>query len=214
MPRKGAILHVGELYGRLTLREPTKIRRDNGWVCDCACGSECRVSTSNLAHGHIRSCGCLLRETTIKRSTTHGCAGRGGVSPEYVSWAMAKTRCFNPHFPAYRLYGGRGITMCERWASSFQNFLSDMGPCPSGLTLERKDNDGNYEPVNCRWATRYEQSQNRQNSRLVEYRGVKQTISQWARSLGIKHRASLHKDVIRKGRSIQEVIIRRGIHFL
>ena len=121
--------------------------------CLCDCGGRKVVVQYNLTSGHVRSCGCLQRERRIK----HGMSS----SPEYVAWLNMRDRCFKEQDPNYKNYGGRGITVCDRWKDSFQNFYEDMGPRPSGLTLERVDNNGNYEPNNCEWATRAAQLSNR-----------------------------------------------------
>ena len=99
----------------------------------------------------------------------HGEARRSGSSREYRAWGSMKARCFNPKATGYKNYGGRGITVCKRWLHSYANFLADMGRCPAGLTLERKNNDGNYTPKNCKWATRSEQMANR---RKMKWRTV------------------------------------------
>jgi hypothetical protein len=117
----------------------------------------------------------------------HGHSGGKGKrrSGTYSSWRDAKARCFNQSHRTYTLYGGRGITMCDRWRTSFAAFLADMGECPPGLTLDRIDNNGNYQPGNCRWATRHEQQQNRRDNRLVELDGVHMTLTEAADRFGL-----------------------------
>lgn len=121
-----------------------------------------------------------------QNSLKHGFARRNGKTLEYRIWIALRTRCNNPKSTAYRLWGGRGIKVCERW-NSFRNFLEDMGPIPTPQhTIDRfPNNDGDYEPGNCRWATRAEQNGNRRNNRILELNGVKKTGAQWARDLGI-----------------------------
>jgi hypothetical protein len=117
-------------------------------------------------------------------TTTHGhCIG--GWSPEYSVWQAAKKRISNPNSKYYERYGGRGISMCARWFNSFENFLKDMGPRPDGYCLERIDNDGNYEPGNCKWATRLEQLNNTSINRRFTFQGQDRTFSEWARILGV-----------------------------
>lgn len=102
----------------------------------------------------------------------------------YQSWSDMKQRCLNPRLPCYHNYGGRGITICARWLESFQNFFDDMGEKPEGKTLERINNNGNYEPSNCKWATRAEQRRNCRDTRMITINGRTQTIKDWAKELG------------------------------
>lgn len=105
-------------------------------------------------------------------------------TPAYRSWKAMRTRCFNTNAADYPRYGGKGITVCERW-DSFRSFLADMGERPDGYTLERVDNDENYEPANCKWASRKEQARNRSHNRIIEYQGERKTVSEWAEANGL-----------------------------
>ncbi len=120
------------------------------------------------------------------RNYRHGHKWAGGASPEYISWRGMNARCKNKGDPNYVKYGGRGIKVCDRWRASFINFLEDMGlkPEPS-MSIERKDNDGDYEPSNCRWATTQEQANNRRSSVFIELNGKRQTVAEWSRETGI-----------------------------
>lgn len=129
----------------------------------------------------------------------------------HSSWVHMKTRCLNPRDDRYESYGGRGITVCERWLHSFENFFADMGARPNGTTLERKNNDGSYEPSNCKWATAFEQQSNTRRTVILEFQGERRTMSQWARHLDIKISTLMLR--LRRGwsveRALSEVVIKR-----
>lgn len=148
-------------FGRLSVLERSGTSGDGKtlWLCRCDCGEEIIARGNQLRKGQIRSCGCLK----IERLTTHGLSKRA----EYHVWEYMIQRCTNPKCRDFPLYGGRGILVCERW-KKFADFYSDMGPRPSDdLTIDRIDNDGNYEPGNCRWTTQKVQKRNFRRSRLI-----------------------------------------------
>jgi len=170
---------TGQKFNRLTALRPTEKRyqRQIIWLFRCDCG-ELKESTVYLARsGEVKSCGCLRREkASINGKITgkingklflrHGHATRNGKSPTYNTWASMIKRCTNPNYKEFRYYGGRGVAVCERWRK-FKNFLADMGVRPEGRTLDRIDNNGNYEPSNCRWARAKQQSRNRRNITII-----------------------------------------------
>lgn len=151
----------GQRFGRLVVIGPApQIDKNSRWQCRCDCGGMIACRPSHLKNGNIQSCGCLALEKQRERLTTHG----RSLSPLYARWIGMLTRCLYPATRGYRHYGGRGITVCERWRT-FENFLADMGEPPGpGYSLDRINVNGNYEPGNVRWATAKEQAANSRRS--------------------------------------------------
>lgn len=174
---------AGQRFGRLVaiaLSEPDTKNRRRMWRCACDCGETVYSCAGALRAGQSQSCGCLQRDVARQRSTTHG----GYKSKLYRIWFAMLARCENETDPAYRNYGARGITVCERW-HDFSNFRADMGEKPPRMTLERNDNDGPYRPDNCRWATYTEQQNNKRTNVRITIDGRTQTCKQWAVEFGI-----------------------------
>lgn len=199
---------TGKRFGRLVVirREGYKRRgkvNKVAWLCECDCGTRKVIVGEDLRTGITKGCGCLESKNRLElreRSKTHGMTG----SDEYKIWAGMIQRCVNPKRDRYASYGGRGIKVCERWRS-FENFIADMGRRP-GLeyTLDRVDTNGDYEPGNCRWATRVEQMSNTTRSRYVEYGGKLYTVAQLARLTGMKPRTLYSR--LDKGMAVEDAI--------
>lgn len=172
------------------------------WICQCDCGRTTISHGFSLRNGASKSCGCLTGEQAAKRNFRHG----GYGSPAYRAWAYMLQRCTNPKTRRYSRYGGRGITVCERWRE-FPAFLEDMGPRPSPEhSLERKDNDGNYEPGNCVWATKSEQNSNKSNNHYVIYKGERMSLVQAIRAAGDVVTLGGVQGRLRRGWGVQESI--------
>jgi hypothetical protein len=188
-------------YGRLTV-----IRRDRSKVfCDCACGNTNVIAmAADLRAGKRTSCGCIGPEharTTLRDiNTTHGRT----KTTEYQIWVDMRRRCHQPDRPDYHRYGGRGISVCERWMNDFAAFYADMGPRPKGKTLERRDNDGSYSPDNCYWATKREQTLNTRQVIIVTVGGQRMTARD--ASLFISANPALVCNRLRLGWSIEDAV--------
>lgn len=164
-----ARVEEGHKIGRMTLLGR---HRENGisyWRCRCDCGNEKLARLADMRRGRVVSCGCYHSDITRDRSVKHGYAPRKAQSPEFKIWMGMTRRCRNAADPKFARYGGRGITVCDAWAESFENFFRDMGERPSPHhSIDRIDNDGNYEPGNCRWATASEQVRNSTKARPIK----------------------------------------------
>lgn len=173
-------------------------------LCQCGCGQEAPIaSKTNMRQGYIK--GEPHRFIRGHQMFRH----RMTNTSEYDTWAQMIHRCYGVNGKFYPDYGGRGITVCQRWRDSFEEFFSDMGLRPQGMSIERMDNDGNYEPNNCKWATATEQQNNRRINRKVEFAGLSLTLSQWAVRTGIQ-RATLFQR-LKHGWSIEDTLTRKLI---
>ena len=184
---------TGKKFGRLSVIVYAYSKKPHGcyWLCKCDCENKTIVLAYALTSGNTKSCGCLHKEIMSKlnkgRTGAKHYSFKHGLinTPEYNAWSVMFKRCGNPNRKDYKLYGGRGITVCERW-SDFLVFLGDMGAKPTDKhSIDRIDNNGNYEPLNCRWATSKEQANNRSTNINLSYEGLNLTIAAWADKIGI-----------------------------
>jgi len=175
---------TGQKFGSWTVLSGAERDKYNHimWFCQCDCGTQRVVNGNSLRRGDTKSCGCLHRELmrTIKWHYKHGMTG----TPTHTIWINMRQRCNNQKNTSYKNYGGRGIKVCERW-NKFKNFYADMGECPKGLTIERRDNSKGYSPQNCCFATQTEQQSNTRRTRIIKYGGKVQCLSAWAEELSI-----------------------------
>ena len=162
------------------------------WLFKCDCGNEKVILVSSVKRGDTKACGCLNRIHGMTKTKTH------------KSWTGMRARCLNKNNSNYKNYGGRGITVCDRWLKGFENFYKDMDECPKGKSLDRIDNDGNYEPKNCRWATPKEQSNNSRFNRFLTCNGKTQNITQWAEELNINYSTLYSR--LKRGWNIEKVL--------
>lgn len=179
----------GQQFGGLTVlyldRQDSQYRLF--YRCKCHCGTEFVVRSDAITTGKVTEC-----RKHYKRPVSHGHAIKGAHTRIYNGWKQMIQRCTNPKHAHFKNYGGRGITVCPEWMK-FENFLADMGPKPEGLTLERNDNDKGYFKENCRWATRSEQQNNRRTNHIVELDGIKDTLTNHSRRLGIPYEKLRHQ---------------------
>ncbi len=195
---------TGKRFGRLIVVERVLINNRTHWKCQCDCGCFKVVPSGSLRSGLTKSCGCLASENSAKVGKSRRIHGWYGTS-EWKTWDGMKQRCFNPNTSNYNRYGGRGITVCERWLHNVDNFIKDMGRRPSkNHSLDRIDIDGPYSPENCRWATWDEQNNNHSKNHIVEHNGERLTMSQWAKRLGLNYQQLTYH--VRKGQTIQRII--------
>lgn len=186
---------TNEVYGKLKVIERAKKEApktegsayqrwpSTRWLCLCDCGTNIIVDTDKLRSGNTKSCGCLQPEVASKIHGTH----RMSDTLEYGVWNSIKERIRNPNDRNFHRYGGRGIKICDRWMD-FHNFIADMGQRPNSKhSIERIDNNGNYCPENCKWATLTEQANNKSNTKKITFRGEYHTVAEWARILNLSY---------------------------
>lgn len=192
----------GSVFGKWTVVKvlPRLYSHRMVW-CKCECGNEKRVKLQSLRSGLSASCGCLRMALAKKRYTIHGRKN----TPEHRAWQKARRRCANPKDDRFEHYGARGISMCTDWAMSFVQFFSDMGVCPPGLTLERKDVNLGYFPGNCIWATRKTQANNKRNNVRVVFAGKEMTLHECSEACSVDYH-SLHHFYRVKGLELWQAV--------
>lgn len=177
----------------------------------CACGKQKTVRLASLKAGRTRSCGCLKSALHTARLTKHG----GKHTKLYAVWCSMKARCNNPKDTDYRLYGAKGVSVCEEWSNNFAEFRgwAELNGYRSGLSIDRKDSNGNYEPLNCRWATPIVQSNNTKRNIPITFQGKTQNVSQWADDLKMAYK-TLHDRLFKLGWSTEEALTKpvRKLH--
>lgn len=201
---------AGDRFGRWVVLSTGGVdvydgRQRQRWLCRCACGVEREVAEQSLTSGRTRSCGCLQRETSSARHSTHGENKGGRRSTEANTWHGMLSRCYNPNDKRFKDYGGRGIEVCDRWRISLAAFLEDMGRRPSPRhSLDRRNNDGPYSPDNCRWAIPHQQMTNRRCTRVVRYRNADVPLATLAKRFDIP--ANTLRARILSGWSVDEAV--------
>lgn len=205
MPRKAAL--IGKVFEYLTVESFARLNKHNNavWNCRCKCGKATIATTNDLNMGKMKSCGCFKALLASQR-IIHGDARLiGGISKEYRTWSNMRIRCYYTGSISYQNYGGRGIAVCSRWKDSFEAFLEDMGRAPSSKhMIERKNNNGNYEPENCVWATRKEQANNTRTNRILTFRGESKTLAQWSDEFNLCGSSITRR--LRDGWSVEEAL--------
>ena len=193
----------GLRFGRLVVQQlsgSSDVGKKARWLCKCDCGGSVVVLGYNLRSGNTQSCGCLMRETSKSRLTTHGMS----KTSTYQIWLKMHRRCYSKGWGSYAYYGGKGITVCKRWWR-FENFFEDMGRRPEGATLDRIDSRKSYSPSNCRWASWRTQQNNRRNNHLVSFGGRRLTVAEWSREVGISQPLLLAR-LTRLGWSVERAL--------
>lgn len=190
-----------QIFGRLTVIEysPEKSK----WLCLCKCGKYKWILPATLKKGNAQSCGCLQKERAAQAQFKHGMHD----SKIYNTWTHVKDRCLNPNNKYYSYYGGRGITICERWLD-FDNFHADLGDPTEDkerISLDRIDNNGNYEPGNCRWVNQKVQNNNKRNSKFFTYEGETHTLPEWAEKVNMSY-GQLRQRIYQRGWDFEKAI--------
>jgi uncharacterized protein YkuJ len=191
---------TGERYGMLVALRLHEVRQGKQaqpvWLCRCDCGNEKPILGHSLQNGNTKSCGCVWK--TRPGSRRHG----QSKSYTYTTWRAMKDRCYNPNCTSYRHYGGKGVKVCDEW-QTYEGFVASMGERPKGMTLDRIDPDGDYEPGNCRWATARQQAGNLPHARRIEHEGKVYSTVAFAELMGV-HPATLNWRIFQRGEDPHE----------
>lgn len=190
---------TGQRFGRLTVISKCADK----WLCRCDCGNDRLVFSGHLREGRTVSCGCYIAEK-VKKPRTHG----KRHTRAWKIWSGIKQRCLNPKNSAYKRYGGRGITICDKWLM-LEGFLEDMGEPPEGMSIDRKENDKGYCKDNCRWATDTQQARNTSANRIITIGNEKNTLAEWCEILGIKYTTAHSR--LRRGWSAEKALGFEGV---
>lgn len=205
---------IGDKFARLTILsfEDRNRQYDSLWKVRCDCGNEFIVRGGVLKNGHTQSCGCLQREQTSKSRTTHGLSRNpltGKRDKLYRVFAGMKERCYNPHHDMFRYYGGSGVSICEAWLNDYSAFhqWAITNGYKEGLTIERVNTFGNYEPSNCKWIPMSEQSKNRRNNRILTFNGQTKKVIEWAEITSLPGTLIIQR--IKRGWSIEKSLTQK-----
>lgn len=201
--RFGHLLVINYIGEHISNNKKTRQRL---WLCLCDCGNTKIASSVLLRKGKTDNCGCKTKDRLSLAKSSHGLSS----SDEYKTWARIKNRCYNKNTEDYSLYGARGIVVCDRWLNSFENFYSDMGVKPSKKhSIDRINNDGNYEPSNCRWSSIDAQARNKRNNVNLTLNNKTMCLKDWAKEIGICE-ASLRGRIKRWGNINKCLITKKG----
>lgn len=196
--------------GRLTVlwevERPSNMKSGRFVECQCDCGIRKIYNLYNIINGKTQSCGCFQKEMVSERSIKLIDGVNSKDHELYGVYHAMKARCENVKDKRYHRYGGRGIKVCERWRNSFELFVEDMGPRPDGYSIERSNNDGNYDPENCKWATMKEQGKNNSRNRYFEINGQIKTLSEWCAVYKIDHAVVIYR--IKNGWDVEQAFTR------
>lgn len=199
---------IGNKYGRLTVLKLAPKRENSTkryWICECECGNIIEVRTANLISGHTKSCGCLHKEILKQDRYGNNIDNINKHKIIYSVWNSMRSRCYNPKNKAYKYYGERGIKICDEWQyfPNFKKWACENG-YNIGLTIDRIDSNGNYEPNNCRWTTMKKQQNNKRNTKYLTYKGITKPVAEWRDIYGLTKDQINYR--IRAGWDIEEIL--------